>query len=85
MITNPKLKLSVSVKNKRKIFFSGDCFSLSSNNESGDFDILPQHANFISLIKNHIVINKGAKEEKKFIIGNGILIAKCNEVNVFLD
>lgn len=75
----------VNVRSPRKIFFSGKAYSVTSINDKGEFDILPLHANFISLIKDYIVIDKGRKEEKKFIISKGILKVEKNRVDIFLD
>jgi len=85
MISNIKNELKAIVKNTRKIYFSGTCYSITSNNEQGEFDILPQHANIISLVKDYLIVDKASASEKKFLIHQGVLIAKENTVQVFLD
>lgn len=76
-------KIHVIIKDKTKIYFEGDIFALSSYNEKGLFDILPFHENFISLIKDKIILHdKGAEKEIK--IENGLLKTKDNKVNIYL-
>jgi F0F1-type ATP synthase epsilon subunit len=77
--------LSVLIKSRTKIFFDGRAQSLTSNNDKGVFDILPQHANFISIIKDFIIVDKGLKTEQKFTIKNGVLSVQSNKVDVYLD
>lgn len=85
MTSNIKNELKASIKSTRKTFFSGICYSVTSNNERGEFDILPQHANIISLVKDYLIVNKASPTERKFPIHQGILVAKENYVQVFLD
>ena len=76
-------KIHVVIKDKTKIYFQGDVFALSSYNEKGLFDILPYHENFISLVKEKIVLHdKGEQKEMK--INTGLLKANGNKVNVYL-
>jgi F0F1-type ATP synthase epsilon subunit len=78
------LGLTVSIKNKERTLYSGKAGSLTSLNDRGEFDILPMHANFISLIKSYILLNKGTKDEQKFIISKGVLKVKEDKVEVLL-
>jgi len=77
--------LNVLVKSRKKTYFKGDALSVTCLNDKGEFDILPEHANFISLIRNYIIIDKGLKSEQKFVISNGILRIKENKAEVFLE
>jgi F0F1-type ATP synthase epsilon subunit len=77
--------LNVSVRSKKKTYFKGNAVSITSLNDKGEFDILPGHANFISLISKYVVIDKDQKSEQKFVVSNGILRVKENTVEVFLE
>lgn len=77
--------IAVSIKSLKKTYFDGKATTLTSLNETGEFDILSEHANLISLIRNYIIIDKGLKSEQKFMISNGILRVKENKVEVFLE
>lgn len=52
----PDQSLIVRVISPQQIFFEGPAASVSSKNMSGNFDILPQHANFLTLIENYPII-----------------------------
>jgi F0F1-type ATP synthase epsilon subunit len=68
----------------KEVFFKGKVKSISSENPVGKFDVLPLHANFITLIFNEleIVTEKGEKINYQF--KKGVLEVKKNKVNVFL-
>ncbi len=76
--------LLLKVRNREEVVYEGEVDSLSSVNEAGKFDILKRHANFISLIKDYIIIRdlEGQKQEMK--IGQGIMKILDNKVNVYL-
>lgn len=76
-------KIHVIIKNKSRVFFEGDVFALSSYNEAGLFDVLPYHENFISIIKDKIIIHdKNLQKEMK--IETGLLKTNGNKVNIYL-
>lgn len=77
--------LSVEIKSIKKTYFEGTASSVTSTNQKGEFDILPQHANLITLIQDYIILNKSTDKTKKFIITKGILKVENNQVLVFLD
>lgn len=79
------LELFVNITSPRKTFFSGKAYSVTSSNDKGEFSILPLHANFISLIKDYIIVDRGTQKEKKFVISKGILKVEKNKVDIFLD
>lgn len=64
--------------------FSGRALAISSENRLGKFDILPKHINFISLIFKKVSILTPEKEKIEFEFEKGILIARENQVKVFL-
>lgn len=71
--------LSVVIKDRNKIIYEGNAFSLSGVNETGPFSVLPQHANFITLIKGKLIIDKDTKDEKEFQIDRGVLHVSMNK------
>lgn len=76
-------KLKVYVKSRNETLFDGEAVSVTSSNDVGEFDVLWRHANFVTLIKKHIVIDKGLPTEKKFDIEKGLLCVYANEVQVY--
>lgn len=82
---NIKTSIAVDIRNRKEQFFKGDAKTVTSLNDTGEFDVLPKHANFVTLIRGYIIVDKGLATEKKFEIDNGVLAAKTNAVDVYLD
>lgn len=78
-------KLDVFVMTGDSVIFNDEAVSVSSRNDNGRFDILPFHANFISLIKEFVSIQRTAENKKDFVIKSGILRVYENKVQIFVD
>lgn len=77
--------LHVNMRSRKKTYFSGTVNTVTSINDKGIFDVLCLHANFISIIRNFVILDKDTPKEKKFIIGTGVLKVRENAVDIFLD
>lgn len=66
------------------ILFEGEIESLSSVNDTGKFDVLQEHANFISLIRDYLVITEKGGRTQEMKIGSGILKVLDNKANIYL-
>lgn len=78
--------LQVKITSPKEIIFQGETLSVSSKNSHGVFDILPLHANFITLIENEpIVIRNTQKESQSFIFPVAIIYARDNRVDIYTD
>lgn len=82
ILTNKRLV--VVVRDRNTLLFQGEVEAISSRNDKGPFDILPQHANFISIIKGHIVLHLAKKQEKRIELESGILKVRDNNVEIYL-
>lgn len=71
------------VTNKEK--FQGEAKAVSSENKVGEFDILPGHANFITLIFNSITIETIDQGEQTYEFKRGVLEIANNKVEIFLE
>jgi len=76
--------LDLVIKSKQGIVYSDKVEALSSKNDKGIFDILPEHQNFISVIKENIVIHKKINQNQEMKIENGILRVYKNKVNIYI-
>lgn len=76
--------LHVIVQNPESTLFQGNAVAISSVNESGPFDILPLHANFICMIKDSVTIYETQKKTRKIPLEKGILKVFENNVAIFL-
>lgn len=77
--------MQVKVYAPFKIYFNGRARSITAVNDTGVFDILPQHHNFMTLVNACDVIVRTEKSEEKIPIKQGIMHVKADEVVLFLD
>jgi hypothetical protein len=84
--TSGDLEMDVKVYSPFKDYYDGPAFSISAENTTGPFDILPQHHNFITLLSPcDVMIRTVGKGDQKIRIGGGIMHVKADKVIVFLD
>ena len=76
--------LNISIKDRKKIYFEGNALSITSSNIKGEFDVLPMHADFITLIKKYVIIDRGLTTQQQFDIDNGVMAVLANKVYVYL-
>lgn len=67
------------------VYFDGSANSLSANNDTGPFDVLPSHKNFMSLLNPGIVTVRRTDQPDFIIkIAEGLMHVKADQVTVFL-
>lgn len=83
-------ELHVKISSPEKEFFNGVAYSVSSVNSTGKFDILPGHANFITVIENSPIILRqkqtglpAGRQEYTFPVA--ILSVANNQVNIYTN
>ena len=76
--------LFVSVESSVKKYYNAEAVSVSSFNSVGPFDILPQHENFISLIREKVSIFDTSGKKWEFPIKNGLLEVSEDKVRIFI-
>ncbi len=74
----------LKVRTRQNMLFEGPISSLSSVNETGKFDVLIKHANFISLIKDYLIINLIDGKKREIKVENAILRVLDNQADVYL-
>lgn len=82
---NGELVMDVKVHSPFKNYYDGEAFSLSGENATGPFDILPHHHNFISLLSPCELLIRSPEGVQKILIGGGLMHVKADKVIVFLD
>ena len=76
----------IKVSSPFNTYYDGDAFSITAENDTGLFDILPKHHNFMSLLKpGTLLVRTDKGEEQKIDIGGGLMHVKADRVTVFLD
>ena len=66
------------------VVLKGKFMALSAINDGGQFDILPQHANLISKIKEKIWLRVDRTHVQEITLNHGILMCRNNKVDVFV-
>ena len=84
-MNNPTPLLKVLVQNKNGVVYDQNASAITSLNQNGVFDVLPRHANFISLIKDYLVLHSDKEEKKEIKFKQGILEVFNNKATVYLD
>jgi hypothetical protein len=68
-----------------KEYFEGEAYSISAINESGPFDVLADHHNFITMLLPCDLKVMAPEGQKVFKITRGLMHVRNSKVIVFLD
>ncbi|HEY4160631.1 MAG TPA: hypothetical protein VGM08_01060, partial [Candidatus Saccharimonadales bacterium] len=68
-----------------KMYFEGDAFSITAENETGPFDILPHHHNFLCMLVPCSLIIKTPDGDQTIKIARALMHVKAEKVTVFVD
>lgn len=81
----PKTKLiKVKIIETQKTIFYGKARSITAQNETGPFDILPGHINFVTLINGALTIIQEDGTPFSIEITDGVLRNKMDYVKIYL-
>jgi F-type H+-transporting ATPase subunit epsilon len=75
--------LNLTIIDAEKKIFEGEVKALSSYNDDGPFDILPYHANFISIIKKKLIVHLLNGDKNEYPIEVAVLKSTENKITVF--
>lgn len=84
-VKNEDLRLQIKVYSPFKVYFNRDAKSISAENETGPFDILPKHHNFLTLLKACELVIRTDESKQQIRISRGIMHVRKDKVTVFLD
>ena len=85
MTSAPPPTLNVIARAPFQIYYEGPALSVSAKNRVGEFDILPGHADFFSMLSPCTVAILTEKDEITFEIYSGMLTVKSNEALLFVN
>lgn len=81
-MANPTLH--VRIISPQQLILEADAESVSSKNSQGVFDVLPQHANFITLVENHpITVRIQGQKPLVFKFPITIMHVQSNKVDIY--
>lgn len=83
-IQQTKLSLNLTIRNREKLLFNGPVKAVSSLNERGVFDILPEHTNFISVIKDFVEVHLPDGKSQKLTFTHGVLRVIGSNVLIYV-
>lgn len=83
-MTNNNPTLHVRIISPQQLILDAEADSVSSKNLLGNFDILPQHANFITMIENFpIVVRNHNQKDLVFNFPLAIILTRENKVDIY--
>ena len=82
--SDTKNKLWVTVRTRQGLAFEGELMAVSSVNPSGPFDVLGEHANFVCMIANKLILRKSDGKEEEINVDKGVMMVEKNRVNAFI-
>lgn len=78
--------IHVKVYSPYQTYFDDEAQSISAENDTGPFDILPKHHNFMTLVNAcEVTIRLEGGTSKRIRISRGVLHVRSNKVTLFLD
>ena len=77
-------KFKVKIRDTENIIFFVYVERISSFNEVGPFDIYPMHANFISIIRQELVLYDNHEKVKELKFEQAVMKVKQDSANIFL-
>ena len=80
-----KPTIEIKVYAPFKIYYEGEGYSLSAVNETGPFDILPHHHNFLCMLVPCDLTIQTPDGQKVIKINRALMHVKANRVVVFVD
>jgi F0F1-type ATP synthase epsilon subunit len=83
--TNGKPVMGVKVYAPFKVYYEGEAYSLTAVNETGPFDILPHHHNFICMLLPCDLIVEAPHGQQTIKIARALMHVKAEQVTIFVD
>lgn len=77
--------MRVKVYSPFKNYFDEPAYSISAENQTGPFDILPHHHNFMTLVSACEMKIVAPTGDKVIRINRAVMHVKADEIVVFLD
>lgn len=77
--------MEVKVYAPFQVYFEGEAYSVSAENETGPFDILPHHKNFLCMLVPCTLMIDSPAGAKKIKVHRALMHVKSERVVVFMD
>ena len=83
MSKKPNAKLNIQIHSPEETIWQGEADAVSSTNSLGEFDILPEHANFITIVENKPILIHQGKEALTFNFYYSVIHSEKDRVRIF--
>lgn len=83
--SNGKPSMAIKVYAPFKVYYEGEGYSVSAENATGPFDILPHHHNFICMLVPCTVSIETPQGTKNIKASRALMHVKADRVVVFMD
>lgn len=80
-----KPTMAIKVYAPFKVYYEGKGYSITATNETGPFDILPHHHNFLCMLLPCDLIIRTPYETKTVKISRALMHVNADKVTVFVD
>ncbi len=68
-----------------RVYYDDQAVSVTAENKTGPFDVLPGHHNFMALLSPCEIIVGTDRGEEKIKVQRGVMHVKADHVIIFLD
>jgi len=85
MAETERPSIDIKVYAPFKVYYEGKGYSLSAVNETGPFDILPHHHNFLCMLIPGNLLIETPEGRKVIKISRALMHVKAERVVVFVD
>lgn len=75
---------NLKIASREGVIFEGKASSITSYNSKGKFDVLAQHANFISLLQKSVQIIDISGNTKEVKFDNALMKVYQNQVSIYM-
>ena len=82
---NGRPVMDVKVYAPFRVYFEGDAYSVSATNDTGPFDILPMHRNFLCMLVPCSLVVDSPVGKKTIKVSRALMHVKADRVVVFMD
>lgn len=78
-------ELSVKIQTPESIVWEGTAAAVSSRNARGAFDVLPDHANMVTLVEGSPIQVVTSEGDKSFTFAKAVISVHENSIIIFAD
>ena len=76
--------IPLTIHDRTGVIFAADVRGISAYNARGLFDVLPVHANFISVLRKKLVLHKTDGSKEEIHLDSGVIRVLLNRAVVFV-